>query len=118
MNASWCSIRAASFVLAAYGLVVAMGLVSPMLAQGEAQIVCLGGGGVKLTAMGEDSSEQATSSTSMACPLCQTWVPPPILAVSPPPPVSSLAYAAAPGVVARLHALAGAPLPARGPPQS
>ncbi len=118
MHALWCSIRTARLVLAAYWLVVIAGLLSPMLAHAEMQIVCHGGAGVKLVVVGDDGSEQATRNASMACPLCQGVAPPPLLAPVPLPPVSPLAHAASPAVIAHLHALAGAALPARGPPRS
>ena len=118
MPAQRYSIRTARFVLAAYWLVVAAGLLSPMLAQADMQIVCHGGGGVKLIVVGDDGSEQASSSPPTACPLCQTVAPPPVLASVLPSPVSPLAHAASPVAIAHLHALAGAPLPARGPPRS
>lgn len=118
MHALWRSIRTTRLVLAAYLLVVAAGLLSPMMAHADLQIVCHGGAGVKLVVVGDAGSEQATGSSSTACPLCQTVVPPPAHAAIPPPLVSPLAHAAAPAVIARLHALAGAPLPARGPPRS
>jgi hypothetical protein len=118
MHALWRSIRTARWVLAAYWLVVAVGLLSPMLAQADLQVVCHGGAGVKLVVVGDDDSEQATSSAASACPLCQTVAPPPVLALVPSAVVPPLAHAATPAVIARLHALAGAPLPARGPPRS
>jgi hypothetical protein len=117
MHALWRSILTARCVLAAYGLVVAIGLLSPMLSQGDMQVVCHAGG-LKLVVLGDNGDEQPTDLPSVACPLCQSVAPPPMLAAFPPPAISPLAHAAAPAVIARLHALAGAPLPARGPPQS
>jgi hypothetical protein len=116
MHALWRSIRTARVVLAAYWLVIAVGLLSPVLAKADMQVVCHGGAGVKLVVVGDDGSQQATGSDTAACPICQTVAPPPVLASVAKPRVSPLAHAATPVVLARLHALAGAPLPARGPP--
>ena len=118
MHALWRSIRTARLVLAAYWLVVAVGLLSPMMAHADVQIVCHGGAGVKLVVVADDGSEQATGVASSACPLCQTVAPPPVHSAILPPLVSPLAHAATPAASARLHALGGAPLPARGPPRS
>ena len=118
MHALWRSIRTVRLVLVAYGLVVAMGLVSPVLSDVGVQVVCVGGGGIKTIVVGDDGKAQSMTSASMECPLCQTVAPPPMFAALPAAAVSPLAHAATPVAVARLHALTGAPLPARGPPLS
>lgn len=109
--------RLARLVLLAYAFVVAAGLLSPTLVQGELQVVCLGNGGMKLVAIGDDGKGETVSGPSMACPLCQAIAPPPAVVAAMPPPPSPLALATRPAVVARLTALAGAPMPARGPPR-
>ena len=110
--------RLARLVLLACALVVAAGLLSPTLVQGELQVVCLGNGGMKLVAISDDGQGETLSGPSMACPLCQAVAPPPVVVAPPPPLLSLLALASRPAVVARLVALAGAPMPARGPPQA
>lgn len=121
MHALWRSIRTARRVLGAYWLVVAVGILSPMLAQADMQadmqVVCHGGG-VKLIVVADDGSEQATTSGSTACPLCQAVVPPPVPASPPRSPATSFARTASPAVMAHPHSFAGAPPPARGPPRS
>lgn len=107
--------RLARFVLLAYALVLAAGLLSPAFVAGDVQVVCLGNGGVKLVAVNEDGSGETVSSSAMACPLCQIVGPPPIVVATTPPSQVSLAEATRPAVIARLTALAGAPMPARGP---
>lgn len=110
--------RLARFVLIAYALVIAAGLLSPALVSGELQVVCLGNGGMKFVVIDDDGNGETMSSPSSACPLCQVIGPPPVDVATASSPPSPLARATLPAVVARLTALAGAPMPARGPPRA
>ena len=80
--------RLARLVLLACALVVAAGLLSPTLVQGELQVVCLGNGGMKLVAISDDGQGETVSGPSMACPLCQAIAPPPVVVATPPPLLS------------------------------
>lgn len=109
-----------SLVLLSYALVVVAGLLSSVVVHGDFQVLCLGNGGMKLIAV-DDNGDQEPPSTEterpMHCPLSQATVSPVYLAAPAAPP-SALEYATRPAVVARLIALAGAPLPPRGPPRA
>ena len=110
------SSRIRSLVLLGYALLVVAGLLSSVLAPGDFQILCLGNGGKKIVAVnGDDGDLESSSNEPMACPLANAVVVP-VYAGPAAQPLSPLEHATRPAVVARLIALAGAPLPPRGPP--
>ncbi len=105
-------------LLLCYCAMLGAGTLAPMVTGSQWQVVCLGSGGVKLVAtdQGSDSDGGMTTEQAMSCPLCQPATLPPVHL-----PVARLVQqplqqALRPAVVARLTAIAGAPLPARGPP--
>ena len=106
------SSRTRSLVLLGYALLVVAGLLSP----GDFQILCLGNGGKTIIAVNSDGDLEPASDEPMACPLANA-VMVPIYAGPTALPPSPLEHATRPAVVARLIALAGAPLPPRGPPR-
>ena len=108
--------RFARLVLAAYGVLLAGGLMSSWLAPGDFQVLCLGGGGMKMVVIDADGDIAQDSSSPAACPLAQVLPVPTFPTVASAAP-SPLEYATRPATIARLVALAGAPLPPRGPPQ-
>ena len=110
------SSRTRSLVLLGYALLVVAGLLSSVLAPGDFQILCLGNGGKTIIAVNSDGDLEPASDEPMACPLANA-VMVPIYAGPTALPPSPLEHATRPAVVARLIALAGAPLPPRGTPR-
>lgn len=105
----------ARLVLAGYVVLLAGGLLSSWLAPGDFQILCLGSGGMKMVVLDADGEIAQDDGSPAACPLAQVVPTPGFRAVTSDAP-SPLEYATRPATVARLIALAGAPLPPRGPP--
>ena len=113
------SSRIRGFVLLGYVLLVVVGLLSSVQSKDSFQILCLGGGGMKMVVVDAngDLEPDSAAASNGACPLAQVVVSPdfhPTVTMT----VSPLALATRPAVVARLVALAGAPLPPRGPPRA
>jgi len=108
--------RFAGIVLAWYALVVALASASPWLASQRMELVCSGGGGVKLVQQQGDDG-QAMAGHGLECALCLPYgAPPPqqpAYAIVSAVPASRLLP-----VVSDSHArnVSAAPLPARGPP--
>ena len=105
----------ACLVLAWYVLFVGAAIASPALKPQALDVVCSAAGMVKLVAGAEGGAGQP-SPHSFDCPLCVHAGLPPAPAPSVAPPLHPLSHALRPAVAAHLAALAGAPLPARGPP--
>jgi hypothetical protein len=79
------------------------------------ELICSASGAMSVRMKSEEGSSQQVSPT-IHCPLC-------VMASAPPPPTQTLAVSAQPLFLAvqaipaaRIAALTGAPLPARGPP--
>lgn len=110
------SSRLRGLILLGYALMVVAGMLSSVYSSGEFQVVCLGNGGMKMVIVDSNGDPETESTTTTAvCPLAHALAPVdfvPTLGTT----LSPLEYATRPAVVARLIALAGAPLPPRGPP--
>lgn len=101
-------------ILAGYVLVLAVAGASPMVH--SMQFVCTPDGSVKTVVLGEDGLAQDVGHHALDCSLCLPAVlpaPQRRVTVDAPQP---LAHALLPAAAAHIAALAGAPLPPRGPP--
>ncbi|MDA8455968.1 DUF2946 family protein [Acidovorax sp. GBBC 3334] len=111
--------RLTPWVLAWWMLAFGMAAASPLLHPQSLQVVCNAAGSAKLVVVQDDGSGlREMGQHGLDCALClAAGAPPPAPAVVLPPAVwQPLAHAVRPVVAARLAALVGAPLPARGPP--
>ncbi|MCD2513253.1 DUF2946 family protein [Comamonas endophytica] len=105
----------ASLALAWLVLTLGVATASPLVQPRLLEMVCTSMGGMQMVALDSDSP-LAQSPHALDCPLCLlAAIPPPSLALHLPQP-QPLARALQPVVAARIAALVGAPLPARGPP--
>ena len=113
------SLRNASFlvrlVLAWFALSLGVAVASPLVNPVGMQLVCSTGGAIKLIAPSDDGGQPVAGHT-LDCPLCISIDAPPVAkqglsdaALPPAAAVSSIPSG-------RIALLAGAPLPARGPP--
>jgi hypothetical protein len=104
----------ARLVLAWFALVVGVAVASPVVHPAGFERVCSTAGVVKLLPQGDAGGH--VSGHGLDCPLCMTaGAPPPVAGVHL-PFVPVLGHAVQPIPAARIAALTGAPLPARGPP--
>lgn len=108
----------ARLVLAWFVLALGVAVASPIVHPRTMELVCSAGGSMQMVVTSDDSQRSATGPHTLDCALC--------LAISAPLPQAGtpfesphpLADALTPSFVARIAALVGAPLPARGPPLS
>ena len=117
------SLRQASLlarsVLVWFALSLGVAVASPLVNPQATELVCSGSGGMKVVIKTDDGSKEVSDtgvSHVLDCPMCASLsAPPPLvkLGVEPPHPLS---YALQTIAAARIAALVGAPLPARGPP--
>jgi hypothetical protein len=105
----------ARLVLAWFALAIGVAVAAPIVQPQTAQLVCTGGGIMKLIVQGDDGQGQPAQSHTLDCPLCASVAPPPPAARAAEPP-HPLAHVLQPVPAARLAARVAAPLPARGPP--
>ena len=103
-------------LLICYCAMLGAGTLAPMVTGSQWQVVCLGSGGVKMVAVDLDGDSEMGAESPMSCPLCQPATLPPVHRSIEHLLPQPLQHALRPAVVARLTAIAGAPLPARGPP--
>lgn len=117
MHALRTATTLARLVLAWFVLTVGVAVAAPAFDTASMQLVCSAGAGAKLLLVDEDGqTSTAPSHHSLQCPMCLPAVLPtqaPDLRWDVPQP---LGVALQPRVAAHLAALAGAPLPPRGPP--
>jgi hypothetical protein len=108
----------ARLILAFYLLVLAVANLSPIVNPVAMEMICAGGGGMKMVMISDDGELLAGQDghSSLDCPLCTAFHPALPVAEAPLPRHEALAHALLPAVAAHLHTLVGAPLPARGPP--
>ena len=106
--------RLVRLVLTWFMLSIGVAIASPLVNPQEMQLICTAGA-FKLLIKNADGTEQTTGH-KLDCPMCATLAAPPPEAVQLVPPLYPLAYATQPIPAARIAALVGAPLPARGPP--
>jgi len=105
----------ARLVLAWFALAIGVAVAAPVIQPQALELVCTGGGPMKLLVKGDGGSTPAKVHT-LDCPLCATaGAPPPATAIDV-PPAQPLGRAVQPIPAARIAALTAAPLPARGPP--
>ena len=105
----------ARLVLVWFALFVGVAAASPLIKPQAMELICASSGAMKLVLHNDGTTSEAASHT-LDCSLCGT--------VGAPPPVIHLATGLAPSLAyalkvitqARIAALVGAPLPARGPP--
>jgi hypothetical protein len=103
------------FALVWFVLFVCVAAASPLVTPQSMEIVCSGSGVMKLVIHGDDVAGETYSHTQ-DCSLCGTVGAPPPVAINLPALPQPLAYALQSIPAARIAALTGAPLPARGPP--
>lgn len=101
------------FVLVWFALSIGVAVASPVFKPQAMELVCSGGGAMKLLLKDADG-EAGASGVTLDCPLCASLAPPPVpfeaVSVQPVAPAAWLPHADP-------AALAGAaPPPARGPP--
>lgn len=108
----------ARLILAWFVLTMGAAIASPLVHPQAMELVCTTGSSAKLVVVGDDDpAGNPSAHHALDCPLCLHFSAPPsqaqpMAAVHPQP----LAHALRPIVAATLAALAGAPLPPRGPP--
>jgi hypothetical protein len=106
--------RIARLVLAWFALSLGVAIASPLVKPAGIEVICSGGGAIKLLVKGDGGTAPATH--TLDCPLCAS--------IAAPPPVPRIEFASLPVLghavqaipAARIAALTAAPLPARGPP--
>ena len=108
----------ARLVLVWFALFIGVAIASPILNPTETQMVCSSAGGTKLVASGSagNSSDTATKSTNMDCPLCASFAVPLASCSVPLEKPSKLAHALHPIAAALIASQAAPPFPSRGPP--
>lgn len=107
----------ARLVLAWFMLAVGAAAAGPVLQPQSLELVCSGGGAMKLLVKDAQGGVDAAP-TAMDCPLCLSADAPPSAARAVPAFAQPLGPASQPIRAARIASLAGAPLPARGPPRA
>jgi len=103
------------FVLVWFALFVGVAAASPLINSPSMELICSGSGVMKLVTQSDDGPS-VTSAHTQDCSLCGTVGAPPPDAITLPALSQPLAYALQSIPQARIAALTGAPLPARGPP--
>jgi hypothetical protein len=111
-SSSWL----ARLILAWFVSTLGVAMASPLIHPQAMELVCTTGSMVKLVVVGEDGVVTESGSHTLDCAMCLNVAAPPPLGFSPATYSQPLAHALLPVVVARMAALVGAPLPARGPP--
>lgn len=107
--------RITRFALVWFALFVGVAATSPLVNPQSMDIICSGFDVMKLVVYGDDAVGLASAHTQ-DCSLCGAVGAPPAVAISLPVLPQPLAYALQSIPQARIAALTGAPLPARGPP--
>lgn len=99
-------------------LTLAAAFASPLAHSSSLQLVCSGAAGTGLHAVfvDQDGNPSSANQHSLDCPLCLPVAPPTSLALLAPESQVAVSLLQHPFVAAHIAALAGAPLPPRGPP--
>lgn len=105
----------ARFVLVWFALSIGAAIASPIIKPQAMELICSGGGAIKLLGKTDDGGK-AVSSHTLDCPLCTTTGTPPPVARIKAEPREPLAHLLRPIPAAHIAWLTAAPLPARGPP--
>jgi hypothetical protein len=103
------------FTLVWFALFVCVAAASPLVNPQSMEMVCSGSGVMKLVIQSDDGFSESSAHTQ-DCSLFGTVGAPPPVAINLPALPQPLAYALQSIPQARIAALTGAPLPARGPP--
>ncbi len=106
----------ARLVLVWFALSIGAAIASPFINPLDTQLICSGNGAMKVLVKDADGKMVEGSGHKLNCPLCATLGAPPPEPVRMDPPSQPLAYVLQTIPAARIAALVGAPLPARGPP--
>ncbi len=107
------------FTLVWFALFVCVAAASPLVNPQSMEMVCSGSGVMKMVIQDQSQSDEGlgvASGHTLDCSLCGAVGAPPPVAISLPALPQPLAYALQTIPQARIAALTGAPLPARGPP--
>ena len=104
----------ARLVLAWFALSVGLAVAAPVVRAMDTELVCSGGGGMKLLVKGDSGGAEGVH--VLDCPLCASFVAPPVGAPDAAQSDPAAAYVLHPLVAARIAAITGVPPPARGPP--
>ena len=105
----------ARLVLVWFALALGAAIASPLVSPKAMELVCSGSGAMKLLVKADDGSTEI-STHALDCPLCTSLGAPPPVARTDAPSAQPLAHVLRTIPAARIAALTGAPLPARGPP--
>jgi hypothetical protein len=105
----------ARFMLVWFALSIGVAIASPMVNPQGMQLVCSGGGAMKIIVAGDDSSVPASSHT-LDCPLCASMGAPPPLDFAGFVPSAFPSFIATPFAADPHFLTLAAPPPARGPP--
>lgn len=105
----------ARLVLVWFALSISAAVASPVINPQSMELICTGTGVMKVLVKSDGGVKEVKTHT-LDCPLCATMTAPPMqfaVQVTAPHPLS---YSLQTVPAARIAALTGAPLPARGPP--
>jgi hypothetical protein len=105
----------ARLVLAWFALSLGVAIAAPLVKPAGIEVICSGGGTIKLLVKGEPDGGKPTSH-KLECPLCASIAAPPPVVRTDLAFVPVLGHAVQPIPAARIAAVTAAPLPARGPP--
>lgn len=103
------------WVLLCFVLSLGVAVAAPMVHPQRIELVCAPAGALK-TVVHTDDGVQALGADALHCPLCLLSVPPPTAPALRWPALPQPLHTPWPSTAARIAVLAGAPLPARGPP--
>jgi hypothetical protein len=103
------------FALVWFAMFVCVAAASPLVNPQSMELICSGSGVMKLVVQSGDGASEANAHTQ-DCFLCGVVGAPPPVAKTLPALAQLLAFALKAIPQARIAALTGAPLPARGPP--
>ena len=108
------AVKLARLVLAWFALSLGVAVAAPLVQPQSIELVCSGGGTMKLLVKDADGNSAGTPQT-LECPMCASVDEPPVLSFDMQAP-QPLAHVVSSIPAARIAGLTGAPLPARGPP--
>lgn len=103
----------ARFVLVWFALTVGAAIASPWVKPQSFDMICSGGGVMKIMPQTDDGKAAAAT---LDCPLCASLAAPLAVARKAAEPFQALSYALRPVPAAFIASRTAAPLPARGPP--
>ena len=108
-----------------FALSLGVAVASPLVNPQAVELVCSGNGVMKVIIKSDDGVKEVSAfsptggvSHVLDCPMCATLAAPPPVVKLNAEPNQALSYALQTIPAARMAALVGAPLPARGPPHA